>query len=302
LAELGFDADWIIQRTGIRERRHAPPGQATSDVGYQAAIRCLETAGVSPAEVDLIVVATMTPDSPMPTTACLIQQRLGCIAPALEINAACSGFMYALVTGMQFVKTGCSRRVLVIGVDLMSRTVNPADKRTYPLFGDGGGAVLLGPGEAEQGLVAYTLGAEGDTEGWLCQPAGGTREPVTPDVLAAGRQFIHMEGRSVFKWAVRVLVDSSSDVLRYARLRPHEIDLTVFHQANARIIDAAVDDLDLDRQRVIINLDLYGNTAAGSMPLALDEACRQDRIRRGDRLLLSGFGGGLSWGTAIMRW
>ena len=228
LAELGYDADWIIQRTGIRERRHAPPGQVTSDVGYQAAVRCLETAGVSPAEVDLIVVATMTPDSPMPTTACLIQQRLGCIAPALEINAACSGFMYALVTGMQFVKTGCSRRVLVIGVDLMSRTVNPADKRTYPLFGDGGGAVLLGPGEAEQGLVAYTLGAEGDTEGWLCQPAGGTREPVTPDVLAAGRQFIHMEGRSVFKWAVRVLVDSSSDVLRYARLRPHEMDSSSF--------------------------------------------------------------------------
>jgi 3-oxoacyl-[acyl-carrier-protein] synthase-3 len=244
----------------------------------------------------------MTPDSPMPTTACLIQQRLGCIAPALEINAACSGFMYALVTGMQFVKTGCSRRVLVIGVDLMSRTVNPADKRTYPLFGDGGGAVLLGPGQPEQGFVSYTLGAEGDAEGWLCQPAGGTREPITPEVLAAGRQYIHMEGRSVFKWAVRVLVDSSSDVLRHARLSPHDMDLVIFHQANARIIDAAVDGLQFDRQRVIMNLDRYGNTSAGSMPLALDEACRLNRVHRGDRLLLSGFGGGLSWGTAIMHW
>jgi 3-oxoacyl-[acyl-carrier-protein] synthase-3 len=302
LAELGYDAEWIIQRTGIRQRRHAPPDQATSDVGYKAAVRCLEAAGVSPAEVDLILVATMTPDSPMPTTACLIQQRLGCVAPALEINAACSGFMYALVTGLQFVKTGCSRRVLVIGVDLMSRAVNPTDKRTYPLFGDGAGAVLLGPGEPEQGLLAYTLGSEGDREGWLCQPAGGTREPLTPESLAAGRHLIHMTGRSVFKWAVRVLLDSSLDVLRYAQLSCGEIDWVVFHQANIRIIDAALNDLDFDRQRVIINLDRYGNTSAASMPLALDEACLQGRIRRGDRLLLSGFGGGLSWGTAIVRW
>lgn len=302
LAELGYDADWIIQRTGIRQRRHAPPGQATSDVAYEAAVRCLKAADVSPAEVDLILLATMTPDSPMPTTACLIQQRLGCVAPALEMNAACSGFMYALVTGAQFVKTGCSRRVLVIGVDLMSRSVNPADKRTYPLFGDGGGAVLLGPGEPDQGLLAYTLGSEGDHEGWLCQPAGGTREPLTPEGLAAGRHLIHMEGRSVFKWAVRVLIDSSLDVLRYAPLSQQEIDWVVFHQANIRIIDAALNDLDFDRQRVIINLDRYGNTSAGSMPLALDELCLQDRIRRGDRLLLSGFGGGLSWGTAIVKW
>lgn len=302
LAELGYDADWIIQRTGIRQRRHAPPGQATSDVGYEAAVRCLAAAGVRPAEVDLILVATMTPDSPMPTTACLIQRRLGCVAPALEINAACSGFMYALVTGVQFVKTGCSRRVLVIGVDLMSRSVNPADKRTYPLFGDGGGAVLLGPGEPTQGLLAYTLGSEGDHEGWLCQPAGGTREPLTPESLAAGRHLIHMEGRSVFKWAVRVLLDSSLDVLRYAQLSFPDIDWVVFHQANIRIIDAALNDLEFDRQRVIINLDRFGNTSAGSMPLALDELCLQGRIHRGDRLLLSGFGGGLSWGTAIVRW
>lgn len=302
LAELGYDAEWIIQRTGIRQRRHAPPGQVTSDVGYEAAVRCLAAAGVRPAEVDLILVATMTPDSPMPTTACLIQRRLGCVAPALEVNAACSGFMYALVTGVQFVKTGCSRRVLVIGVDLMSRSVNPADKRTYPLFGDGGGAVLLGPGEPAQGLLAYTLGSEGDHEGWLCQPAGGTREPLTPESLAAGRHLIHMEGRSVFKWAVRVLLDSSLDVLRYAQLSFQDIDWVVFHQANIRIIDAALNDLEFDRRRVIINLDRYGNTSAGSMPLALDELCLQGRIHRGDRLLLSGFGGGLSWGTAIMRW
>ncbi len=302
LGELGYDADWIIQRTGIRQRRHAPPQQVTSDVAYEAAVRCLAAADTSPAEVDLILVATMTPDSPMPTTACLLQQRLGCVAPALEMNAACSGFMYALVTGMQFIKTGCSRCALVVGVDLMSRTVNPADRRTYPLFGDGGGAVLLGPGSPDQGLLAYTLGAEGDADGWLCQPAGGTREPITAETLAAGRQFIHMEGRSVFKWAVRVLVDSSYDVLQHARLAPEQMDLIIFHQANARIIDSAVNNLQLDRRRVIINLDRYGNTSAGSMPLALDEAAQQGRIRGGDRVLLSGFGGGLSWGTAIMQW
>lgn len=302
LAELGYDADWIIQRTGIRERRHAPPGQATSDVAYEAAVRCLQAADVKPSEVDLILVATMTPDSPMPTTACLLQQRLGCIAPSLEMNAACSGFMYAMVCATQWVKTGCSQRALVVGVDLMSRSVNPADKRTYPLFGDGGGAVLLGPGSAEQGFTSFTLGAEGDADGWLCQPAGGTREPLTPELLAAGRHFIHMEGRSVFKWAVRVLVDSSLDVLHHARLSPDDLDLIIFHQANARIIDAAVDGLGFERHRVIINLDRYGNTSAGSMPLALDEAYREGRIRRGDRVLLSGFGGGLSWGTAVMQW
>jgi 3-oxoacyl-[acyl-carrier-protein] synthase III len=173
LAPYGFDADWVVQRTGIHERRQAPEGMVTSDVAYLAAERCLQAAGVAPADVDLILVATMTPDSPMPTTACLLQRRLGCIAPAIEMNAACSGFMYALVTGAQYVKSGCARRVLVVGVDLMSRVVNPADKRTYPLFGDGGGAVLLGAGESDQGLVRYTLGAEGDLEGMLVQPAGG---------------------------------------------------------------------------------------------------------------------------------
>jgi 3-oxoacyl-[acyl-carrier-protein] synthase-3 len=302
LAELGYDADWIVQRTGIRERRHSSPGQATSDVAYEAAVRCLEAADVAPGEIDLILVATMTPDSPLPTTACLIQQRLGCIAPALEMNAACAGFMYALVTGMQFIRSGCSRRALVIGVDLMSRTVNPADKKTYPLFGDGGGAVLLGLADESRGLLSYTLGSEGDVEGILCQPAGGTREPLTSEVLAAGRHFIHMAGRPVFKWAVRVLIDSSRDALRYAGLTTDDLDLVVFHQANMRIIDSALDDLDIDREKVIINLDRYGNTSAGSMPLVLDEAWRQGRIHRGDQILLSGFGGGLAWGSAVMKW
>ena len=302
LADLGYDADWIVQRTGIYERRHAPPEQATSDVGFEAASACLESADISPAEIDLILVATMTPDYPMPNTACLIQERLGSIAPGMDLNVACAGFMFAMVTGMQFVKTGCSRRVLVIGVDLMSRAVNPADKKTYPLFGDGGGAVLLGPAEDDRGLLAYTLGSEGDAAKILSQPAGGPREPLTAEALAAGRQFIHMEGRAVFKWAVRVLIDSTRDSLRHAGLTTADIDLFVFHQANIRIIDAALNDLDIDREKVFLNLDRYGNTSAGSMPLILDEACREGRLRRGDRVLLSGFGGGLAWGSAVMNW
>lgn len=302
LAELGCDEDWIVQRTGIHERRHAPPDQATSDVAYKAARRCLKAANVSPKEVDLILVATMTPDSPLPSTACLLQQRLGCIAPALDMNAACAGFMYAMVTAMQYVKTGCARRALVVGVDLMSRVVDPTDEQTYPLFGDGGGAVLLGAGESDQGLLAFTLGSEGDADGALWQPAGGTREPMTREALATGRHYIHMEGRTVFRWAVRVLIDSTRDVLRHTALDPSEVDLAVLHQANIRIIDAALDDLHIDRNKVVINLTRYGNTSAGSMPLVLDEACREGRIHKGDTILLSGFGGGFTWGSAVMKW
>jgi 3-oxoacyl-[acyl-carrier-protein] synthase III len=302
LAKLGYDEQWIVQRTGIHQRRQAPPEMATSDMAFQAAIHCLADAGVDPQQIDLILVATMTPDSPMPTTACLLQQRLGCIAPAIEMNAACAGFMYALVTGMQYIKTGCSRCVLVVGADLMSRAVNPADVRTYPLFGDGAGAVLLTPGSEDRGLLSFTLGAEGDSDGLLCQPAGGSREPLTEDALAAGRQYIHMEGRSVFKWAVRVLIDSTRDVLAHAQLVHEDLDSAILHQANARIIEAAIQDLEIPRNKVLINLDRYGNTSAGSIPIVLDEACRAGRIASGDRVLLNGFGGGFSWGTAIMRW
>lgn len=302
LAELGYDADWIVQRSGIHERRHALPHQATSDIAWEAAVRCLDSAGVAPREVDLILVATMTPDSPMPTTACLLQRRLGCLCPALEMNSACAGFMYAMVTAMQFVRTGCVRRALVVGADLMSRAVNPADRKTYPLFGDGGGAVLVGRGDAHQGLAAYTLGAEGDREGALCQPAGGTREPLSAEALAAGRQYIHMEGRTVFKWAVRVMVDSSRDVLHHAGLGVTDVDLLILHQANLRIIDAAIEILGVPREKMVVNLDRYGNTSAGSMPIVLDEAFRQGRIKAGDRVLLSGFGGGFAWGAAVMTW
>jgi len=302
LAALGYDADWILQRTGIKARRKAPEGMNTSDMALEAARKCLAAADCEPHEVDLIVVATMTPDTPMPSTACHLQAKLGAAAPAFDINAACSGFMYALVTGAQFVKSGGSRNALVVGADLMSRVLNPADKITYPLFGDGSGAVLLQTGRGDQGFLSYTLGADGQGADLLCTPGGGSREPLTEAVLQANRQYLQMEGRAVFKWAVRKVSDSITQSILEAGLSPDEIDLVVLHQANVRIIDAAVNDLGIDRDRVMINLDRYGNTSAGSIPLVLDEAQQSGRLQSGDHVLLCGFGAGLTWGSAVVKW
>jgi len=302
LVELGYDPDWIVQRTGILERRRAPAGMATSDMAYEAARRCLDDAGVDPSEVDLIVVATTTPDTLMPSTACLVQGRLGSPAGAMDINAACTGFMYALITAAQFVKTGSSRRALVIGADLMSRFLNPEDRGTFPLFGDAAGAALLGTGESDQGLLSFTLGSDGDGADLLSIPGCGSQEPASASVVAAKRQFMQMEGRAVFKWAVRTISETIIDIVSAADMTPADIDLLVLHQANVRIIDAAVDCLGIDREKVVVNLDRYGNTSAGSIPLALDEAQLDGRIERGDNILLCGFGAGLTWGSAVLKW
>ncbi len=302
LASLGCDAEWIEKRTGIRERRQAEANVATSDLAYEAALRCLEQAEVAAQDVDLIVLATMSADSPAPSTACRLQRRLGCSAPAFDVSAACAGFMYALATGMQFVKTGNARRVLVVGSDVMTRAVNPADKKTYPLFGDGAGAVLLGAGQADQGLLAYTLGADGSGVELLHIPAGGSREPLTPQGMEKGRQYMAMDGRAVFKWAVRLVADSCREVLGHAGLTTSDVTWLVLHQANKRILEAAAADLGMPLERVVMNLDRYGNTSAGSIPLVLDELNQKNLLHRGDNVLLSGFGAGLAWGTGLFRW
>ncbi len=303
LNSLGCDSEWIVQRTGIRERRYANPEQATSDLAVRAAEDCLANAGLTAADVDLILVATITPDQLTPSTACLVQNRLGCVAPAMDINAACAGFMYAMVTACQFIKAGTARNALVIGAEVMSRTVNPADKKTLPLFGDGAGAVLIQPSDDEtQGLISYTLGAEGNGASSLCIPGGGSREPLTAEALESGRQYLSMDGRSVFKWAVRVVVDSTIDVLGHAGWNPQDLQCIILHQANLRIIDSAVEDFDFQRDRLWINLDRFGNTSAASIPLALDEAVKSGKIQPGSKVLLSGFGSGLAWGTAAIRW
>lgn len=315
LAALGCDSEWIVRRTGIRQRRHATDDQATSDLCYEAAVRCLADANVSVDEIDLILVATITPDHFTPSTACHLQQRLGAFCASMDIGAACAGFMYALTTGAQFIANGNARRVLVIGADLMSRTVDPNDKKTYPLFGDGAGAVLIGPDDSgaeddfasatadgPSGILSYQLGSEGCGGEMLCIPAGGTRLPLTEETRQAGLQYLRMDGRNVFKWAVRVFHDSAKDVLTTAQVTPDELGLVVLHQANQRIIDSAVADLGVPPEKVYVNLDRYGNTSGASIPLALDEAFKEGKLRRGDYVLLCGFGSGLAWGTAVIRY
>ncbi len=302
LAQLGYDSDWILQRTGIQARRRLPADMATSDMACQAAEACLRQTQCDPADVDLVLVATMTPDAPVPSVACLVQERLGIKAGAADMNAACAGFVYALITAAQFVKAGTAKRALVIGADTNTRIVNPEDRKTFPLFGDGAGAVLLAPGRSQQGLLAYTLGAEGAGADLLGIPGGGSREPLTREKLDQGMQYIRMDGRSVFKWAVRLVSETVRDVVEHAGLEIDQIDLFVFHQANLRIMDAAAADLGIDRGRMVVNLDRYGNTSAASIPLGLDEACRQGRLPSGSRVAICGFGAGLAWGAAVVQW
>lgn len=302
LASLGCDAEWIIQRTGIRERRHAPPEISTSDMAVAAAERAIEAADVDRADIDLIVLATLSPDYLLPATAAAVQDRLKLNCAAMDVSAACAGFMYAIVTGMQFVATGSSKCALVIGADTNSRVMNPEDKKTFPLFGDGAGAVLVTAGSKEQGLISYTLGADGSGEQFLIRPFGGSRVPLNGQPTEEANLYVKMDGRPVFKWAVRLLEDSSRQVLDAANCKTSDVKLWLLHQANIRILDAAADALAIDRGKMETHIDRYGNTSAGSVPIALDEAFRAGRFGRGDLLLLCGFGGGLSWGTALMRW
>jgi 3-oxoacyl-[acyl-carrier-protein] synthase-3 len=299
---FGFDSEWIVKRTGILERRHALPHQATSDLCHEAAKRCVAAANVDAKDIDLVIVGTFTPDMSFPSTACLVQDRMRLSCPAVDMQAACSGFMYALVTGAAYVVSGVSDLALVIGADCNSRILNPDDIKTYPLFGDGAGAVLLARGKPDQGIVSYSMGADGGGGDLLCRPAGGSRLLMTPEILVKGLHYMYMDGRAVFRWAVGILCDTIQDVLKAADLTTDQIDLYIPHQANIRIINAAIDVLHIPRSRVYNNLDRYGNTSAGSVPLALDEAVAEGRIQPGSRLLLSGFGAGLTWGTAVVRW
>jgi 3-oxoacyl-[acyl-carrier-protein] synthase-3 len=298
----GFDPEWIVQRTGILERRLAPPGTGTSDLAAVAARRCMERAEVGPEDIDLLIMATVTPDSPLPSAACRVQEKLGLQCPAMDLQAACAGFMYSLITATQYVMTGSCELALVIGAECLSRIVDPRDQKMYPLFGDAAGAALVARGRADQGLLAYSLGADGTGSELIRIRMGGSKMPASPEGLLSGAQFMEMEGRAVFKWATRILVDTITGVTQAAGFGLQDVDLFVAHQANIRIIDAAAETLGISRERVFTNLHKYGNTSAASVPLALDEAVNEGRLRRGDLVALSGFGAGLTWGTALVRW
>lgn len=301
-ARFGVDSTWIEQRTGILARRQALPEQATSDLCIEAAKRAIQRAGIDPREIDLVVVGTFTPDHLCPSTANLVQDALQLDAPAIDVQAACSGFMYALITAAQYVATGNSKLALVIGGDCNTRIVNPKDLKVAPLFGDGAGAVLLTRGDAHQGLICYQLGSDGGGASLLDRPAGGTRQPITAEDVEAGKQFLHMDGRNVFKWAVKAVTESIDLVLRKSGMSVQDVSLYVLHQANIRIIDYALEQLGVPRERVYNNLQQYGNTSGGSIPIALDEAVRDNRVRRGDTVVMCGFGAGLTWGTSLFRW
>jgi len=303
LRELcGVDPDWIVQRTGIRERRHVGPHEATSDLAVRAARQCLERSGVAIDEIDLLIVGTFTPDLLCPSTACLVQEKLGLRCGAFDVQAACAGFMYALITGMQFVAAGTSRRCLVIGADCNSRILNPSDSKIFPLFGDGAGAVLLTPGDPDQGFAAYSLGADGAGCDVLQRPVGGSRRPFSPADAATDQHYLLMDGKPVFKWAVRLVEDGIREVSAAAEMKPEQLKLFILHQANERIVNAIAEALNLDPSKLVKQMQRYGNTSAASIPLALDECLQSGRIVRGDPILMSGFGAGLAWGTGIWRW
>ena len=298
-----FDPEWIKQRTGIVERRHvADESIATSDLCVEAATRAIRAAKVDPQQIDLVIVGTLTPDYQMPSTACLVQDKLGLDAPAFDLSAACSGFMYSLVTAGQFVATGNSKLALVIGADLLSRVADPNEQRIFPLFGDGAGAALVARGAPHQGLICYQMGSDGSAAEQLYIPHGGSKHRIDEESFITRDNYVRMDGRSVFKWAVRMLTDTIELTLEKSGMSQHDVSLFVLHQANIRIINAAMEQLGIPAEKVFNNVDKYGNTSGASIPLVLDEALNEGRIERGDTILMSGFGGGLTWATGLMRW
>jgi 3-oxoacyl-[acyl-carrier-protein] synthase-3 len=297
--------EWIRTRSGIRERRIAADGEASSDMGVQAARRALADAGLAATDIDLLIVATITPDLPMPATACIIQHKLGVptSAACFDVNAACTGFLYALDTACAMLGSGRYRRALVIGVEKLSTIVDWKDRTTCVLFGDGAGAVVVGTTPTpDVGLIGTKLGALGENVDLLCIPNGGSSAPATPASIAAGSHFIKMKGKEVFKLAVRVMDEAAREILEQHHLRADQIALVIPHQANLRIIEAISQYLELPMERFFVNVDRYGNTSAASIPLALDEARRTGRIKSGDLTLLVAFGAGLTYGSALIRW
>ncbi|AIY11079.1 3-oxoacyl-ACP synthase [Paenibacillus polymyxa] len=295
--------EWIVSRTGIQERHIAAPEQATSDLAYEAAVKALESAGMTAQDLDLIIVATVTPDMAFPSTACILQDKLGAKgAAAFDLSAACSGFVYGLATATSFIKTGIYNNALIIGADCLSRITDYTDRNTCVLFGDGAGAVVIGEVPEGRGFQSFDLGAEGAGGTLLKLEAGGSRLPASADTLENKQHYIYMNGREVFKFAVRVMGTATVDVLEKAGLSKDDIDLFVPHQANIRIIQSAMQRLDLPEEKVVINVNKYANTSAASIPLALVEAAEEGRMKEGDRILMVGFGGGLTWGASILIW
>ena len=295
--------EWITTRTGIKERRLAAEGEFTSDMAAHAAKRAMEKAGITADQIDLIIVATITPDMLFPSTAALVQNKLGARkAAAFDIEAACSGFIYAMEIGQQFIMSRTYETVLVIGAERLSSIVNWKDRNTCVLFGDGAGAAILQHRPDAHGLLTACMGADGDKAMLLCMPGGGSRIPATADSVEAGLHHLQMDGKETFKNAVNAMLGAAKEALRRCEIDISQIKLVIPHQANRRIIDALGERLGVKADQVFVNVDKYGNTSAASVAIALDEAVTQGRIQRGDLALLVVFGAGLTWAAAVIEW
>jgi 3-oxoacyl-[acyl-carrier-protein] synthase-3 len=295
--------EWILTRTGIRERRLAADSESTSDLAAAAALRALENAKVSPEQVDLIIVATITPDMPFPATACLVQQKIGARrVPAFDLEAACSGFVYGLEIGQQFIRSGTYDTVLVIGAEKLSTIVDWRDRNTCVLFGDGAGAAVLQSRPNSRGLLSAVMGADGSNAELLYMPGGGSRCPATSDSVDARLHYLRMDGRETFKNAVQAMNTAAQEVLSRSGLDISDIKCVIPHQANKRIIDAVATRLGVQPEQLLINLDRYGNTSAASVAIALEEAVATGRVERGELILIIVFGAGLTWGAAVIEW
>ena len=295
--------EWISERTGIKVRHIVADGENTSDIAAKAAERALKDAGLTADDIDLIVVATATPDMLFPATACLVQNKLKAgKAAAYDLAAGCSGFMYAIVTASQFIKTGLYKHVLVIGAESLSRILDWTDRNTCVLFGDGAGAVVLGEVPEGYGILGSNLGADGSGGDLLCLPAGGTSRPATEATVRERLHFVHMAGNEVFKFAVKVMGEAALNALEHAKIDTSEVDWLIPHQANIRIIQSAAKRLKMPMEKVIVNVDRYGNTSSASIPIALEEAIHDGRIKSGQVIAMVGFGAGLTWASAVMRW
>ncbi len=295
--------EWISSRTGIRERRIAGPRDTTASLGLQAARQAMTVAGVNPKDVDLIIVATSSPEYVFPSTGSIIQDALGAThAGAFDLSAACSGFMYALALGSSMIRCGALQTVLVIGSETLSRLVNWQDRETCILFGDGAGAFVLQAREQPGGVIASVLGSDGSGGDLLKVPAGGSKLPASVDTVRDNLHYISMNGREVFRFAARVMVSAAKEVLADAELQLADISLIIPHQANIRIIQSAARGLGLPEERFMVNLDRYGNTSTASIPIAVCEAVSQGRVQPGDNIMLVGFGAGLTWGATLLNW
>ncbi|MGE5551885.1 MAG: beta-ketoacyl-ACP synthase III [Bacteroidota bacterium] len=295
--------EWIRTRTGIKERRIAPPEIATSDLALMAAENALADAGLAASDLDMIIVATITSDMVWPSTACLLQARLGAKkAAAFDLSAGCSGFIYGVSQACQAIATGSCRHVLVVGADVLSRITDWTDRGTCVLFGDGAGAAVLGPVKPGAGFVAHYLGADGEGALHLYMPAGGSRRPASAESVAGREHYVKMSGNEVFKFAVKIMPEAAEEVLRRAGLTKDEIDIFLPHQANIRIIESAAKRLEIPMERVFVNVDRYGNTSAASIPIGLTELYKSGRLSPGMKLLLVGFGAGLTWGADVLVW